>query len=551
VHLAIKGPAPAAAPQAQRPSPGIEGASPIPHADFSQMLTEQAGLGIDRKLASGVPPSIPVPAEADSGEAAGQVPHPSSTGDTEMNHSDATARTSLAGPATTSLTKGLMAFGLHESQSDPGLPTPSVVPKGARDSNSPGSTDDTGKGDAVTKSKEHRHDEQIVAPIASQATVAFATSADVFAPLLPTGTALLQPPPAETSADPQPAAITKAPSSDVHPARGIEAAGANVSLPATPADGSVPMRNNGNLVPSLGDSRAGEISAAQAPREVPIPDAPRVAEKDPKRLVAGGVASPAASTSTSSSASASAAVQAVGQPVHGEVKAELSLPVHAGAGEHAPSGQPAMVLPQAPNGAMPNGDHSTVSRVSTDFLRGPAGVENNSVSGNPYQRLDQGPSASPVVFSSSATRMVVGVHDPALGWVEVKTQSTAGQVSAALVTSSSQTHESLSAQLPSLTQFLAEREVKVGDLVVQQHLAGGGDHGRSGSGDAHGAASQQQQQSRGDGSGFTADSRAGDSSLHDSSFNDSSLIDSPSGAGIRATGGISEERPLSYISVRA
>jgi hypothetical protein len=95
--------------------------------------------------------------------------------------------------------------------------------------------------------------------------------------------------------------------------------------------------------------------------------------------------------------------------------------------------------------------------------------------GNPYQRLDQISSAAagPSILSAGTNRMTVGLHDPALGWVEIKTQLTAGQVAAALSTTSSQTHHDLAAQLPLLAQFLSDREVKVSSLAVDQQNPGG------------------------------------------------------------------------------
>ena len=108
---------------------------------------------------------------------------------------------------------------------------------------------------------------------------------------------------------------------------------------------------------------------------------------------------------------------------------------------------------------------------------------------NPYQKLDQVSGPSGVVMSAGVNRMTVGVHDPALGWVEIKTQSTAGQVAAALTTSSSQTHEALAAQLPSLTQFLADREVRLSSIGIEQHAAGHAP-GHSGQGNEQGSSRQ-------------------------------------------------------------
>ena len=103
--------------------------------------------------------------------------------------------------------------------------------------------------------------------------------------------------------------------------------------------------------------------------------------------------------------------------------------------------------------------------------------------GNPYQRLDQISSSSVPILSAGANRMTVGLHDPALGWVEIKTQATAGQVTAALLTASSQTHHDLTTQLPVLAQFLSQREVKVSSLAVEHQSPQGSGNNRGGSRD--------------------------------------------------------------------
>jgi len=109
-------------------------------------------------------------------------------------------------------------------------------------------------------------------------------------------------------------------------------------------------------------------------------------------------------------------------------------------------------------------------------------VDSVSVPVNPYQKLDQISGTPTPAINVGANRVAVGVHDPALGWVEIKSQSTAGQVAASFVTASGQTHEALTAQLPSLAQFLADHEVRVGSLTVEQQSTGGqaGDQAHAG-----------------------------------------------------------------------
>jgi hypothetical protein len=89
---------------------------------------------------------------------------------------------------------------------------------------------------------------------------------------------------------------------------------------------------------------------------------------------------------------------------------------------------------------------------------------------NIYDKLDQ--ESAPVVLHSGAQHVAVGVRDPDLGWVEIKTQNIAGQVDATLVTTTSQAHTSLAAQLPAMAQYLEQREVRLGTLAVHHEMPG-------------------------------------------------------------------------------
>jgi hypothetical protein len=103
---------------------------------------------------------------------------------------------------------------------------------------------------------------------------------------------------------------------------------------------------------------------------------------------------------------------------------------------------------------------------------------------SPFQRLDSG-EAPATLLHSSAHQIAVGVHDPSLGWLEVQTQSSAGHISATLTAASSEAHTSLTADMPAMAQYLADRNVSVHSLNVdaQGNMAGGGQL-QSGSGHA-------------------------------------------------------------------
>jgi len=113
------------------------------------------------------------------------------------------------------------------------------------------------------------------------------------------------------------------------------------------------------------------------------------------------------------------------------------------------------------------------------------------VSQNPYERLDESTTTSATLLHANAQRISVGVHDPSLGWVEVHTQSAAGQVAATLATGSSEAHASLTSQLSSIAQYLTEQDVRVGNLGVEHGLSQGGSGPDAGT--AHSGNSSQQQ----------------------------------------------------------
>jgi hypothetical protein len=153
---------------------------------------------------------------------------------------------------------------------------------------------------------------------------------------------------------------------------------------------------------------------------------------------------------------------------------------------------------------------------------------------NPYQHLDQ--ASEPVVLRADTGRVTVGVHDTSLGWVEIKAQGSAGQVSASLVAASSQTHASLTSQLPGLTQFLSERHVRIDHLGVEQHLQG--------SREQNGRQETDRQASQG--------SSDGTENAEQAKSSDAASSPAPS-LGRVASGetAFSDGVPLSYISVRA
>ncbi len=190
----------------------------------------------------------------------------------------------------------------------------------------------------------------------------------------------------------------------------------------------------------------------------------------------------------------------------------------------APSSTPAQATTALDQSSTPNTETGSSASGGRHAF-----ADSSSVPVNPYQKLDQISGAPAPNINIGANRVAVGLHDPALGWVEIKSQSAAGQVAASFVTASSQTHEALTAQLPSLAQFLADHEVRVGSLTVEQQAAGG--HG----GDPASARHEQGSNSGHPGDGPRAGFNAGPHVTAVEPGMDSSI----------------ELRPLSYISVLA
>jgi hypothetical protein len=129
--------------------------------------------------------------------------------------------------------------------------------------------------------------------------------------------------------------------------------------------------------------------------------------------------------------------------------------------------------------------------------------------------------------------------------VEIKTQNAAGLVDATLVASSGQTRDALAAQLPAISQFLEQRDVRVGTLVVNHQSAGSGtNHFGNGSGQHTGPGYGGNGGSGGNGANSGGERRAPQYSAP---------VPARHSVLVKVAGGESSStaRPLSYISVRA
>lgn len=181
----------------------------------------------------------------------------------------------------------------------------------------------------------------------------------------------------------------------------------------------------------------------------------------------GGVSAPAPAGGVSHSVSP----QIAALPAHGENRELVSGPAAS-----ALQGPGAGGLSSSAGSS--SGGASSVGIPHAGEIADQSGIA--AKDGNPFERLDQALSPEATVLQGSSQRLTVGLSHPSLGWVEIKTQSTGDQIAATLVSASSQTHQHLAAQVPSLTQFLSDREVKLSSVTVHQGIAGGGGGGENG-----------------------------------------------------------------------
>jgi hypothetical protein len=88
---------------------------------------------------------------------------------------------------------------------------------------------------------------------------------------------------------------------------------------------------------------------------------------------------------------------------------------------------------------------------------------------NPFGVLDSAPTTSEQqaqLLRASHRQVEVGVQDPQYGWVEVKTQMSAGQVVASLSVNSVAAQHALQQELPAMHHFVASRDLDLSSLSV-------------------------------------------------------------------------------------
>ena len=108
---------------------------------------------------------------------------------------------------------------------------------------------------------------------------------------------------------------------------------------------------------------------------------------------------------------------------------------------------------------------------------------------DPFAQLDRLTEAPAQLLHASSHQLDVGLRDSSMGWVEIKAHLAAGQVSASLAAESHAAHNRLTAALPGMAEYLADRDIGITRLAVESQTVqsgfGGGSHSsHSGAGDA-------------------------------------------------------------------
>jgi flagellar hook-length control protein FliK len=79
--------------------------------------------------------------------------------------------------------------------------------------------------------------------------------------------------------------------------------------------------------------------------------------------------------------------------------------------------------------------------------------------------------APPQTIESSPQRLAVGVRTSELGWVEIRTDNAAGQVSATVAANTAEAHPALTGQLSSMREYLVGQNVHVDHLAWESFPA--------------------------------------------------------------------------------
>lgn len=146
-----------------------------------------------------------------------------------------------------------------------------------------------------------------------------------------------------------------------------------------------------------------------------------------------------------------------------ETMASSSLPVS--------SNSTVMVSPCVPASA--HGMDGTTVKGAASIAHGTAAAA--------FQTMDA--ATPPKLLESSPQRLAVGIRDGGLGWLEIRTESAQGRISATLAAHSPEAQQAVVGQLPAMREYLAAQHVRVDHLQSQSFARSAGD-GRNSSGNS-------------------------------------------------------------------
>lgn len=148
----------------------------------------------------------------------------------------------------------------------------------------------------------------------------------------------------------------------------------------------------------------------------------------------------------------------------------------------------------------------TAGSGGTSGLAHAPSVSNRIATPDAFTALDSSGSAEHGVLLHAAPHQVaVGVVDPSLGWVEVRAERIAGQVTAALTADSAASHAALTSAMPSMATYLQDHHTGVQHIQVETGLAGG----QAGTGSQGHASSQGDAPNAGSNAGNSTDGGLG------------------------------------------
>jgi hypothetical protein len=276
--------------------------------------------------------------------------------------------------------------------------------------------------------------------------------------------------------DSQPAAIAAEPNGSTRALAGSSPLPATIA-PADPARSKTVLLPATKVIPATGRGQSGEgdlpFTQAQAAHAT-VRGAASLAGRQTMGNSGGGDDRPDASLRTASPAHSD---NTLGRVVALDKVTVPQTPPLSSLSPLARNSGPDPFPPGALSQAHPI--HSTSGTVTAQPAS--SDVESHQTPASmSFDRMDG--AVAPRIIENVPQRLAVGVHNAGLGWVEVRTNSAAGQVSATLASGSAETHSAISGQLAPMREYLASEHVHVDTLTSERFSPSSGGHHNSSDG---------------------------------------------------------------------